>query len=255
MIPEMSDMENFINCKPIDLSPAEKQIDELLQQSGLYLQTYRAIDAMRVLKIAQDIVLKNNVRWQLKSPLFSNIGNAYIQMGDLNNGIEYLKKAYECNEDGNNKAALAITIASYLYRSGDRMKALEYADKGMETATALELKAACCHIQGAVAAIEEDYPKAIELFNKAVELSEQAHCLSDMAMYILDISAVYLKMGLPETALSEIYRAERHVKECRNLDLYTRCAIRKAKILYIMNRDEEARTLVMALDDQQNLLL
>lgn len=248
-------MDNTINNKQIDLSPAEKQIDEILQQSAFYLQTYRAIDAIRVLDIAQNLISNNNVRWQLKSPVFSNVGNAYIQMGKLQDGIEYLIKAYECNEDGNNKAAFAITIASYYYRSGDKKKALEYADKGMETATALELKAAGCHIQGAVAAIENDNPKAIELFNKAVELSERAHCLSDMAMYILDISAVYLKMGFPETALSETYRAERYIKECRNLDLYTRCAIRRAKILFLMNRDEEARTLVMALDNQHNIQL
>ena len=252
MIPEMSDMENIIDCKPIDLSPAEKQIDKLLQQSGFYLQTYRAIDAMRVLNIAEDIILKNEVRWQFRSPVFANIGNAYIQMGNLQDGIGYFNKAYECSEDGNNKAAIAGTIASYYYRNGDKKKALEYADKVLETASAPELKASGFHIQGAVAAIEEDYPKAIEFFNKAVEFAEQAHCLSDMAMYILDISAVYLRMGMLETALSEIYRAERYVKECRNLDLYTRCAIRRAKILLIMNRDEEAKALIMALDDQQN---
>lgn len=245
-------MEMNINNQLIDLSPAEKQIEALLQKSGFYLQTYRAIDAMTVLNIAQEIISKTDVRWQLKSPVFSNIGNAYIQRGKLNNGIEYLKKAYECNEDGNNKAELAITIASYLYRSGDRMKALEYAEKGMETATALNLKAACVHIQGAVAANEKNFQKAIELFNTAVELAEQTHCLSDMAMYILDIAAVYLQMGLPETALSETYRAERYIKECRNLDLYTRCAIRRAKILFLMNRDKDAKTLIMSLADQQN---
>lgn len=245
-------MEMNINNQRIDLSPVEKQINALLQQSGFYLQTYRAIDAMTMLNIAQEIIAKNDVRWQFKSPLFSNIGNAYIQMGDLNNGIEYLQKAYECNEDGNNKAALAITIASYLYRSGDRMKALEYAEKGMGTATAPELKAACFHIQGAVAANEKNFSNAIELFNKAVELAEQTHCLSDMAMYILDIAAVYQQMGLPETALSETYRAERYIKECRNLDLYTRCAIRRAKFLFLMNRDKDAKTLIMALADQQN---
>lgn len=241
-----------INSIPIDLSPAEKQIYEILQQSAFYLQSYRAIEAIRVLDIAQNIISKNNVRWQLKSPVFSNVGNAYIQMGNLQDGIEYLIKAYDCNEDGNKKAAIAITIASYYYRSGDKKKALEFADNGIETATALELKAACFHIQGAVAANEKDFSNAIELFNKAVELAEQTHCLSDMAMYILEIATVYLQMGLNETALSETYRAERYVKECRNLDLYTRCAIRRAKILFIMNREEEARTLIMALDDQMN---
>lgn len=245
-------MDKIIKSIPIDLTPAETQINELLQQSAFYLQTYRAIEAIRVLDIAQDIISKNNVRWQLKSPVFSNVGNAYIQLGKLQDGIEYLIKAYECNDDGNNKAAIAISIASYYYRSGDKKKALEYADNGIETATANELKAACFHIQGAVAANEKNFSNAIELFNKAVELAEQTHCLSDMAMYILEIATVYLKMGLSETALSETYRAERYVKECRNLDLYTRCAIRRAKILFMMNRDEEARTLIMALDDQKN---
>lgn len=245
-------MEIISKSIPSDFSPAEKQIDEILQQSAFYLQTYRAIDAIRVLDIAQNLISNNSVRWELKSPVFSNVGNAFIQMGKLQDGIEYLIKAYECNEDGNNKAAISISIASYYYRSGDKKKALEYADNGIETATAPELKAACFHIQGAVAANEKNFANAIELFNKAVELAEQTHCLSDMAMYILDIAAVYQQMGLPETALSETYRAERYVKKCRNLDLYTRCAIRRAKILFIMNRDEEARTLIMALDDQKN---
>ena len=71
-------------------------------------------------------------------------------------------------------------------------------------------------------------------------------------MIIMDISAIYMKMGLNETALSEIYRAERYVKECRNLDLYRQCAIRSAKILYMMGKDEEAKRLVMAIDEQNN---
>ena len=68
-------MENIIKSIPLDLTPAETQIYELLQQSAFYLQTYRAIDAIRVLDIAQDIISKNNVRWQLKSTVFSNVGN------------------------------------------------------------------------------------------------------------------------------------------------------------------------------------
>ena len=85
----------------------------------------------------------------------------------------------------------------------------------------------------------------------AAEQAEQAHCTTDMAMIIMDISVIYLKMGMPETALSEIFRAERYVKECRNTDLYLRCAIRRAKILYKMGKDEEAKKLVLALEEQK----
>ena len=70
-----------------------------------------------------------------------------------------------------------IKLSSYNYCWGS-------SDNGIETATANELKAACFHIQGAVAANEKNFSNAIELFNKAVELAEQSHCLSDMAMYI-----------------------------------------------------------------------
>lgn len=248
------DLERFyiMNITLKELSESERHLDELLQQSALYLQTYRAIDAMSVLNIALDVIARNDVRWQIKSPVFFNIGNAYIQMGNLLEGIEYFEKSYHCTEDGNRKAAIAGTIASYYYRGGDKDKAIEFADKVLETATEPELKSSSFHIKGVVATIEENYPKAIGLFNKALEYAEISHCLSDMAMIIMDISAVYLKMRMPETALSEIYRAERYVKECRNLDLYTRCAIRRAKLLFIMNRDKEAKALIMALDEQQN---
>lgn len=47
-------MEMNSNNQLIDLSPAEKQIEALLQKSGFYLQKYRAIDAMTVLNIAQE---------------------------------------------------------------------------------------------------------------------------------------------------------------------------------------------------------
>lgn len=39
----------------IELTPIEKQVDLLLGKSGFYLQTYRAIDALSVLKQAQEL--------------------------------------------------------------------------------------------------------------------------------------------------------------------------------------------------------
>ena len=104
---------------------------------------------------------------------------------------------------------------------------------------------------GGIAIEDGDYPKGLELMNKAAEKAEQAHCLTELAMIIMDISVIFSKMGRLETALSEIYRAERYVKECRNWDLYLRCAIRRAKILYRMGRDEEAKKLVCALEEHK----
>ena len=136
-------------------------------------------------------------------------------------------------------------------QAGNKVAAIEYAEKALKTATAPELLSRPYQIKGGIAIEEGDYPKALELMNKAAELAEENHCVTDLAMIIMDISVVYMKMGRKETALSEIYRAERYVKECRNLNLYMRCAIRRAKILYSMGKDEEAKKLVCALEEQK----
>ena len=66
------------------------------------------------------------------------------------------------------------------------------------------------------------------------------------------MAAVYYEMGKLEIALSEMFRAERYAKESRNLDLMFRFVVRRAKIMYKMGKDEEAKKLIMALDEQKN---
>lgn len=236
----------------IELNPLEKEIDKLLGKSNFYLQTYRAIDALNVLQQACELMTDKEVKWQVKAAIYRNLGQVYVEMGKKQDGINSFIRSYECIEDDNDKAAAAGLIAGYYHREGNKEKALEYANKALQTAKAPELLAQPYQIQGGVEILNENYAKAIELLTKAAEQAEKAHCLTDVAMFIMDISAVFVKMGKLETALSEIYRAERYVKECRNLDIYVRCAIRRAKILYLMGKDEEAKKLVMALDNQKN---
>lgn len=243
-------VENMGNI--IKLTPIEEDINELIQKSGFYLQTYRAIDALSVLNQAEGLVNNNDVIWQLKAEVYRNIGQAQFQMGHFDIAMEHFIHCYEITEDGNDKAAAAGLIAGNYLRAGNTEEALIYADKALQTATAPELLSMPYRIQGVVAANEGNYSKGIELLNKAAELSENAHCLTDLAMTIIDISAIYIQMGMLETALSEVYRAERYVKECRNLDLYFHCAIRRAKLLFKMGKDIEAKALIMALDDQKN---
>lgn len=235
----------------VDLTPIEKEIDALVQKAGFYLQTYRAIDALAVLNEAIGIVESNAVQWRVKAAVYRDHGQAQFQMGNCEIAMGSFIHSYELLEDGNDKAAAAGLIAGYYLREGKRTEAKEYAHKALETATAPELLSHPYQIMGGIALEEGDFLKAIDLMNKAASLAEDAHCITDLAMIIMDIAAIFLKMGKNETALSEIYRAERYVKESRNLDLYMRCAIRRAKILYKMGKDEEAKLLICALDEQK----
>ncbi len=230
----------------------EKQLEELLKQSGYFLMTYRSIDALKVLQDAIPLVDTHKVPCQMKAAVFRNIGQAYMQMGKQEEGLPFLIRSYETLEDRNEKAAGAVMIAKYYLRDGKLDLAVEYAAKAQDLATEPDMLADSLHLQGGIADYKGDYPKAVEMMTRAAELAENAHCTMELAIIIMDLSTVFYKMGMKETALSEIYRAERYVKECHDLDLFMRCAVRRARILFAMGMDEEAKKLIIALDEQKS---
>lgn len=236
----------------IQYSPIEKQINEKLQQNRILLQTYRGIEAIANLQEPLTMIEKETIRWDVKAAVYRDLGLAYEQIGQWEEGLKYMVKSYEAMEDPNHKAAAAGMVADKYWRLGKKEEALFYAQKDLELAVSPDLKSFPYQIKGAVAESEGNYSKAIEFFNEGARLAEAANCLTDLAMIIVDISAVYMRMGLMETALSEVYRAERYVKENRNLDLYYHCAIRRAHILYMLGREQEAKELIIALDNQKN---
>lgn len=236
----------------IDLSPLDQKINELLYKAGYYLQTYRAIDALNVLTEAHQMMEGQNVHWKVRTAVLKNMGQAYIQLGDLERGLTCFAESYEIIEDGDDKAGTSAHLAGYFLRCGRMEEAMRWADKALETVTEPDLMVGPYQIKGGIAAAKGDYPKAIELLNQAAAYAEGAHCLTDLAMVISDLAAVYYEMGRMEIALSEMFRAERYAKESRNLDLMFRFAIRRAKIMYKMGKDEEAKALILTLDEQKN---
>lgn len=236
----------------MELSPLEKEIDALLNKSGYYIQTYRAIDALNVLSEAQRMMNGQSVHWRIRTAVMKNTGQAYIQLGQLEKGLAYFAQSYDIIEDGDDKAAAAGLLAGYFLRDGKLEEAMKWADKALETVKVADLMIDPYQIKGGIAAAQGDYPKAIELLNQAAAYAEEAHCLTDLAMIISDLAAVYNEMGRMEIALSEMFRAERYAKESRNLDLMFRFVVRRAKIMYKMGKDEEAKALIMTLDEQKN---
>lgn len=236
----------------MELTPLEKEIDALLYKSVYYIQTYRAIDALNVLSEAQRMMNGQSVHWRIRTAVLKNTGQAYIQSGQLEKGLACFAQSYDIIEDGDDKAAAAGHLAGYFLRDGKLEEAMKWADKALETVKVPDLMTGPYQIKGGIAAAQGDYPKAIELLNQAAVYAEEAHCLTDLAMIISDLAAVYNEMGRMEIALSEMFRAERYAKESRNLDLMFRFVVRRAKIMYKMGKDEEAKALIMTLDEQKN---
>lgn len=236
----------------IDLTALDQNINAMLYKAGYYLQTYRAIDALNVLNKAHRMMDGQDVHWRVRTAVIKNTGQAYIQLGKFEKGLACFAQSYDIIEDENDKAGAAAYLAGYFLRDGRIDEAMKWAEKALETATDPDLKAGPYQIKGGIAVEEGDYPNAIELLNKAAAYAEESHCMTDLATIISDLATVFMLMGKLETALSEMFRAERYAKESRNLDLMFRFAVRRAKLMYKMGKDEEAKALIMALDEQKN---
>ena len=241
-----------MNDEIIDLTPLEQKINALIFKAGYFIQTYRALDALNVLAEAHRKMDGQEVHWRVRTPVLKNTGQAYIQLGQFEKGLACFAQSYDIIEDENEKAGAAAHLAGYFLRDGRLDEAMKWAEKALETATYPDLKAGPYQIKGGIAVEEGDYPKAIELLNKAAAYAEKSHCLTDLATIISDLATVFMLMGKLETALSEMFRAERYAKESRNLDLMFRFAVRRAKLMYKMGKDGEAKALIMTLDEQKN---
>ncbi len=241
-----------MNDEIIDLTPLEQKINALIFKAGYFIQTYRALDALNVLAEAHRKMDGQEVHWRVRTAVLKNTGQAYIQLGQFEKGLACIAQSYDIIENENEKAGAAAHLAGYFLRDGRLDEAMKWAEKALETATDPDLKAGPYQIKGGIAVEEGDYPKAIELLNKAAAYAEESHCLTDLATIISDLATVFMLMGKLETALSEMFRAERYAKESRNLDLMFRFAVRRAKLMYKMGKDEEAKALIMTLDEQKN---
>lgn len=241
-----------MNDEIIDLTPLEQKINALIFKAGYFIQTYRALDALNVLAEAHRKMDGQEVHWRVRTAVLKNTGQAYIQLGQFEKGLACFAQSYDIIEDENEKAGAAAHLAGYFLRDGRLDEAMKWAEKALETATDPDLKAGPYQIKGGIAVEKGDYPKAIELLNKAAAYAEESHCLTDLATIISDLATVFMLMGKLETALSEMFRAERYAKESRNLDLMFRFAVRRAKLMYKMGKDEEAKALIMTLDEQKN---
>ena len=241
-----------MNDEIINLTPLEQKINALIFKAGYFIQTYRALDALNVLAEAHRKMDGQEVHWRVRTAVLKNTGQAYIQLGQFEKGLACFAQSYDIIEDENEKAGAAAHLAGYFLRDGRLDEAMKWTEKALETATYPDLKAGPYQIKGGIAVEEGDYPKAIELLNKAAAYAEKSHCLTDLATIISDLATVFMLMGKLETALSEMFRAERYAKESRNLDLMFRFAVRRAKLMYKMGKDGEAKALIMTLDEQKN---
>ncbi|WP_304221465.1 sensor domain-containing diguanylate cyclase [Gracilinema caldarium] len=165
---------------PLLETKAANRIGEVLLKAGAVHQGLeyfmRAASSLKKYESIQDNQ-QNNKRdiLELQARLFSNLGLAFLEIGETSNSIEYLELALGCAEQNQDKGSLLFILKglSVAYRrTGDRKKAgdllfeaLDLAKQSKQNLVLLDLK-----LEQALLLIESDiYLEAIEALNGIIQ--------------------------------------------------------------------------------------
>lgn len=173
----------------------------------------------------------------------------YKIKGD-DSSFKFAERAIELAANDGQRSAVYSNLATYAIQKNELSFAQNYATQCLKYAMVDGDKASAYKIQGRLDAIKKDYDKALENQNIAAMYAERSHDDKLLFFIIMEIADSWYEKGYLSIALMEVDRAEEYAKLCHELSLFDRCAIRKAQILYQLNRDVDARKVIMNIPKQ-----
>lgn len=138
---------------------------------------------------------------------YNNIGNLYLDLGNISKGIEYYNKALKIYEQTDDKDGIATSYNNigYVYNhQGDPIKGLEYFEKSLEIRLEINDKEGISisyNNIGYIHDIEGDKEKGLKYYFKSLEVSKEIRDLDGIANTYNNIGSVELDLGNEDNAL------------------------------------------------------
>lgn len=149
---------------------------------------------------------------------YNNMGDLYIDLGNISKGLEYFNKALKIYEKVNDTDGIATAYNNlgYVYNhQGDDEKGLEYFQKSLEIRLDIDDKEGISisyNNIGYIYDIRGDSEKGLEYYNKSLNVSKELNDLDGMANTYNNIGSLLLDQGKPTEGL-DYYQ--------KGLDLFT----------------------------------
>lgn len=122
-------------------------------------------------------------------------------------------------------------MATYALQLKDYDKADECIQKCLDCATYATLKANPLMLRARMLFLKQQYNQALEVYTEAAMYAEQCHQLAVSVFISWGIANVLEALGLLQSAISELTRAEQWCEELRRLDLRVRTSVLKSQML------------------------
>ena len=122
-------------------------------------------------------------------------------------------------------------MATYALQLKDYDKADECIQKCLDSAIYDTLKANPLMLRARMLFLKQQYNQALEVYTEAAMYAEQCHQLAVSVFISWGIANVLEVLGLLQSAISELTRAEQWCEDLRRLDLRVRTSVLKSQIL------------------------
>lgn len=122
-------------------------------------------------------------------------------------------------------------MATYALQLKDYDKADECIQKCLDSAIYDTLKANPLMLRARMLFLKQQYNQALEVYTEAAMYAEQCHQLAVSVFISWGIANVLEALGLLQSAISELTRAEQWCEELRRLDLRVRTSVLKSQML------------------------
>ena len=105
------------------------------------------------------------------------------------------------------------------------------------------------YIKGKIHLKKGDHKAALEEFTSSAKEANRMHLPYGEIAATIYVAEVLFQLGLKHIALSEIARIEMYAKRTRQLQQYLRVLIKKAQLLYLIGRKDEAEQVVLTIPE------
>ena len=139
--------------------------------------------------------------------------------------------ALEYCSDLQSRCNIYHNMATYALQAKDYDRADDCIQKCLDCATYATLKAAPLMLKARMLFLKQQYNQALDVYTEAAMYAEQCHQLAFSIFISWGIAIVFEALGLLQSAISELTRAEQLCEDLTRLDLRVRTSVLKSQVL------------------------
>ena len=232
----------------------DKKLKYYLERKEVIERYFRGgqfVDAEReVLRLKKDMEEDADVPKDMLSDVYYKLYHLAWIREDKENAFKFAEKAVELHPIAEGKLQIYSNLATNALQRNLLDESNLYVEKCIGLLSENTPNAwYVYYIKGKIHLKKGDHKAALEEFTSSAKEANRTHLPYGEIAATIYVAEVLFQLGLKHIALSEIARIEMYAKRTRQLQQYLRVLIKKAQLLYLIGRKDEAEQVVLTIPE------